>query len=244
SNISARIEPLPVKLKIMPTSAKLLSGRAATRQLRTLKIEDLLGREAIKLENPVVHEMMRDKVILVTGGAGSIGSELVRQIAFTDFTQLIVVDQAESALYEIQQELKSSCPKENILFVVGNVRDRRFMDSIFEQYRPQIVFHAAAYKHVPLMEQNPYESILTNVWGSKNVADMADKYATEKFVMVSTDKAVNPTNVMGSTKRIAEIYVSGLNKNSKTNYIVTRFGNVLGSNGSVIPLFEKQLKKG
>lgn len=244
SSISARIEPLPVKLKIMPTSAKLLSGRAATRQLRTLKIEDLLGREAIKLENPMIHEMMREKVVMVTGGAGSIGSELVRQIAFTDFKQLIVIDQAESALYEIQQELKSCCPKENILSIVGNVRDRRFMDSIFAQYRPQIVFHAAAYKHVPLMEQNPYESILTNVWGSKNVADMADKYGAEKFVMVSTDKAVNPTNVMGSTKRIAEIYVSGLNKKSNTNYIVTRFGNVLGSNGSVIPLFEKQLKKG
>lgn len=244
SKISARIEPLPVKLKIMPSSAKLLSGKAATRQLRTLKIEDLLGREAIKLENPVVHEMMRDKVILVTGGAGSIGSELVRQIAFTDFKHLIVVDQAESALYDIQQELRSSCQKENVLFMVGNVRDRQFMDSIFEQYRPQIVFHAAAYKHVPLMEQNPYESILTNVWGSKNVADMADKYGVEKFVMVSTDKAVNPTNVMGATKRIAEIYVSGLNSKSRTNYIVTRFGNVLGSNGSVIPLFEKQLKKG
>ena len=244
SNISSRIEPLPVKLKIMPTSAKLLSGKAATRQLRTLKIDDLLGREAIKLENPVVHEMMRDKIILVTGGAGSIGSELVRQIAFTDFKNLIVIDQAESALYDIQQELKSSCQKNNILFMVGNVRDRQFMASVFEQYKPQIVFHAAAYKHVPLMEQNPYESILTNVWGSKNLADMADKFGVEKFVMVSTDKAVNPTNVMGATKRIAEIYVSGLNKTSKTNYIVTRFGNVLGSNGSVIPLFEKQLKKG
>ncbi|MVZ63655.1 polysaccharide biosynthesis protein [Sphingobacterium humi] len=244
SKISAWIEPLPLKLKIMPTSAKLLSGKAATRQLRTLKIEDLLGREAIKLENPVVHEMMHDKVILVTGGAGSIGSELVSQIAFTDFRYLVVLDQAESALYDIQQELRSSCQKENVLFMVGNVRDRQFMNSIFEQYRPQIVFHAAAYKHVPLMEQNPYESILTNVWGSKNVADMADKYDVEKFVMVSTDKAVNPTNVMGATKRIAEIYVSSLNKKSGTNYIVTRFGNVLGSNGSVIPLFEKQLKKG
>src|SRR5690606_12600677 len=244
SKISARIEPLPVKLKLMPTSAKLLSGKAANRQLRTLKIEDLLGREAIKLKNPVVHEMMRDKVILVTGGAGSIGSELVRQIAFTDFKYLVIVDQAESALYDIQQELRSSCQKQNVLFMVGNVRDRNFMTSIFEQYRPHIVFHAAAYKHVPLMEQNPYESILTNVWGSKNVADMADKYGVEKFVMVSTDKAVNPTNVMGATKRIAEIYVSSLNKKSPTNYIVTRFGNVLGSNGSVIPLFEKQLKKG
>ena len=243
SKISSQIEPLPVKLKIMPTSAKLMSGKVATRQLRTLKIDDLLGREAIKLENPVIHEMMRDKVILVTGGAGSIGSELVRQISFTDFDKLIVVDQAESALYDIQQELKANCHKDTI-FMVGNVRDRQFMDSVFEHYRPLIVFHAAAYKHVPLMEQNPYESILTNVWGSKNLADMADKYGVEKFVMVSTDKAVNPTNVMGATKRAAEIYVSALNKNSRTNFIVTRFGNVLGSNGSVIPLFEKQLKRG
>jgi len=243
SKISSQIEPLPVKLKIMPTSAKLMSGKVATRQLRTLKIDDLLGREAIKLENPVIHEMMRDKVILVTGGAGSIGSELVRQISFTDFDKLIVIDQAESPLYDIQQELKINCHKDT-LFIVGNVRDRHFMDSIFDNYRPQIVFHAAAYKHVPLMEQNPYESILTNVWGSKNLADMADKYGVEKFVMVSTDKAVNPTNVMGATKRAAEIYVSALNRQSKTNYIVTRFGNVLGSNGSVIPLFEKQLKRG
>lgn len=243
SRISSQIEPLPVKLKIMPTSARMLSGNVATRQLRTLKIDDLLGREAIKLENPVIHEMFREKVILVTGGAGSIGSELVRQISFTDFDKLIIVDQAESALYDVQQELKASCHKD-VLFMVGNVRDRHFMDSIFEQYRPQIVFHAAAYKHVPLMEQNPYESILTNIWGSKNLADMADKYGVEKFVMVSTDKAVNPTNVMGATKRAAEIYVSGLSKYSKTNFIVTRFGNVLGSNGSVIPLFEKQLKRG
>ncbi len=243
SKISSKIEPLPVKLKIMPTSAKLLSGKVATRQLRTLKIDDLLGREAIKLENPVVHEMMREKVILVTGGAGSIGSELVRQISFTDFDKLIVIDQAESALYDIQQELKGNCHKDT-LFMVGNVRDRQFMDSVFDKYRPHIVFHAAAYKHVPLMEQNPYESILTNVWGSKNLADMADRYCVEKFVMVSTDKAVNPTNVMGATKRTAEIYVSALNSRSRTNFIVTRFGNVLGSNGSVIPLFERQLKRG
>ena len=243
SKISSKIEPLPVKLKIMPTSAKLLSGKVATRQLRTLKIDDLLGREAIKLENPVVHEMMREKVILVTGGAGSIGSELVRQISFTDFDRLVVVDQAESALYDLQQELRANCHKD-VVFMVCNVRDRQSMDSLFQQHRPNIVFHAAAYKHVPLMEQNPYESILTNVWGSKNLADMADRYGVEKFVMVSTDKAVNPTNVMGATKRTAEIYVSALNKNSDTNFIVTRFGNVLGSNGSVIPLFEKQLKRG
>lgn len=245
TRISNQIEPLPVKLKIMPTSAKLMTGKVATRQLRTLQIDDLLGREAIKLENPAIQEMMRGKVVLVTGGAGSIGSELVRQISFTGFEKLIVVDQAESALYDIQQEVKSHLEiKKETMFIVGNVRDREFIDSVFELYRPHIVFHAAAYKHVPLMEQNPYEAILTNVWGSKNVADMADKYGSEKFVMVSTDKAVNPTNVMGATKRVAEIYVTAINNSSKTNYIVTRFGNVLGSNGSVIPLFEKQLKRG
>ncbi|MGO3653853.1 MAG: polysaccharide biosynthesis protein, partial [Sphingobacterium sp.] len=245
TRISSQIEPLPVKLKIMPTSAKLMSGKVATRQLRTLQIDDLLGREAIKLENPTIQEMMRGKVILVTGGAGSIGSELVRQISFTEFDKLVVVDQAESALYDIQQEVKSHFGnKKETIFIVGNVRDREFIDSVFDLYKPHIVFHAAAYKHVPLMEQNPYESVLTNVWGSKNVADMADKYDAEKFVMVSTDKAVNPTNVMGATKRVAEIYVTAKNKMSKTNYIVTRFGNVLGSNGSVIPLFEKQLKRG
>lgn len=245
TRISSQIEPLPVKLKIMPTSAKLMRGKVATRQLRTLQIDDLLGREAIKLENPAIHEMMREKVILVTGGAGSIGSELVRQISFTDFDKLVVLDQAESDLYDIQQEVKSHLGEDKeTIFIVGNVRDREFIDSVFELYKPQIVFHAAAYKHVPLMEQNPYEAILTNVWGSKNVADMADKYGAEKFVMVSTDKAVNPTNVMGATKRSAEIYVSSLNDSSRTNYIVTRFGNVLGSNGSVIPLFEKQLKRG
>lgn len=245
TKISSQVEPLPVKLKIMPTSAKLMSGTVATRQLRTLKIDDLLGREAIKLENPVVQELMRNRVVLVSGGAGSIGSELVRQISFTEFDKLVVIDQAESALYDIQQEVKSHFGNhKEVIFIVGNVRDREFVDSVFKIYRPNIVFHAAAYKHVPLMEQNPYESVLTNVWGSKNVADMSDRYGAEKFVMVSTDKAVNPTNVMGATKRVAEIYVTAMNKMSKTNYIVTRFGNVLGSNGSVIPLFEKQLKRG
>lgn len=243
SKITEIAEALPVKLKIMPTSAKLLSGEVAARQLRTLKIEDLLGRAAIKLDNPNVKMALKHKVILVTGGAGSIGSELARQIAYTDFSQLIVVDQAESALYDVQQEILQLSPN-NCHFIVGNVRDKAFMRNVFNQYRPQIVFHAAAYKHVPLMEQNPYEAVYTNIYGTKVVTDLANEFAAEKFVMVSTDKAVNPTNVMGATKRIAEIYVSATNQHSKTNYIVTRFGNVLGSNGSVIPLFEKQLKKG
>ncbi|GGH32043.1 polysaccharide biosynthesis protein [Sphingobacterium alkalisoli] len=241
--ISAILEPLPAKIMIMPSTAKLLQGEVAARQMRTLQITDLLGRESIKLDNLVVKASLQGKVILVTGAAGSIGSELARQIAYSDCKRIILLDQAESALYDMQQEILQIAP-ETSSYEVGNVRDRVFMHQVFAKYKPQVVFHAAAYKHVPLMEQNPYESIRTNVCGTKNVADLAVEFGAEKFVMVSTDKAVNPTNVMGATKRIAEIYVSALNRQSTTNFIVTRFGNVLGSNGSVIPLFEKQLKKG
>lgn len=237
-------EPIPLIVKIIPDTARLLAGEVATRQIRSLRIEDLLGRKAIDLDNPTIASEMKDQIVLVTGGAGSIGGELVRQLAHTDLKQLIVVDQAESALYDIQQELSSSNHFARCTFIVGNVRDESFMDTLFQFYRPTYVFHAAAYKHVPLMEANPYESILTNVWGSYNVALLADKYHVAKFVMVSTDKAVNPTNVMGATKRVAEIAISTVNIRSKTNFIVTRFGNVLGSNGSVIPLFEKQMLKG
>ncbi|TYR36892.1 polysaccharide biosynthesis protein [Sphingobacterium phlebotomi] len=237
-------ESLPLKVKIIPNSARMLAGEVATRQIRTLKVEDLLGRKPIELNNATVAQELKNKVILVTGGAGSIGSELVRQIGRSACKQLVVLDQAESALYDVQQELKPYGGFERFEFIVGNVRDEVFMESVFQQYRPQLVFHAAAYKHVPLMEANPYEAILTNVWGSYNVASLASNYRVEKFVMVSTDKAVNPTNVMGATKRIAEVSVAALNRISNTNYIVTRFGNVLGSNGSVIPLFERQIKAG
>lgn len=242
--IFKQAEPLPLKVKIIPNSARFLAGEVATQQIRTLRVEDLLGRKPIQLDNPTIAPELEKKVVLVTGGAGSIGSELVRQIGRTACSRMIVLDHAESALYDVQQELKNYAGFDRFSFVVGNVRDEGFMESIFQQYRPQIVFHAAAYKHVPLMEANPYEAILTNVWGSFNVASLADGYGVEKFVMVSTDKAVNPTNVMGATKRIAEIGVAALNKMSSTSYIVTRFGNVLGSNGSVIPLFEKQMKAG
>lgn len=237
-------EPIPLIVKIIPDTARLLAGEVATRQIRSLRIEDLLGRKAIDLDNPTIASEMKGQIVLVTGGAGSIGGELVRQLAHTDLKQLIVLDQAESALYDIQQELSGSDHFSRCTFIVGNVRDESFMDTLFQFYRPTYVFHAAAYKHVPLMEANPYESILTNVWGSYNVARLADKYGVSKFVMVSTDKAVNPTNVMGATKRVAEIAISTVNIHSKTNFIVTRFGNVLGSNGSVIPLFEKQMLKG
>lgn len=242
--ISTQAEPLPLKMKIIPNSSKMLEGAVATRQIRTLKINDLLGRKAIELNNPVVYEALQGKVVLVTGGAGSIGSELVRQIIRTGCKQLVVIDQAESPLYEIQQELHREKLADKAVFIVADVRDHGFIEAVFAQFRPQVVFHAAAYKHVPLMEVNPYEAILTNVAGSRHVADLSDRYGVEKFVMVSTDKAVNPTNVMGATKRVAEIYVSALNERSETAFVVTRFGNVLGSNGSVIPLFEKQIKAG
>lgn len=244
SKIFKLAEPIPLVVKIIPDTARLMAGEVATRQIRSLRIEDLLGRKTIDLDNPTIAAEMKDQIVLVTGGAGSIGSELVRQLIHTELKQLIVIDQAESALYDVQQELSGSAHFSRCLFMVGNVRDEIFMDKVFEVYRPSYVFHAAAYKHVPLMEANPYESILTNVWGSYNVAQLADKYGVTKFVMVSTDKAVNPTNVMGATKRVAEIAVSTVNMRSKTNFIVTRFGNVLGSNGSVIPLFEKQMLRG
>ena len=243
NRITQVVEACAVKIKIMPSTAKMLYGQVAVNQLRPLQIADLLGRAAIQLDNPIVAEALAGRVVLVTGGAGSIGGELVRQIAITTEAKLIVVDQAESPLYDLQQELKQ-LKTLNSKFVVGNVRDKQFMESIFKKYKPEVVFHAAAYKHVPLMEANPYESVRTNVHGTKVVADLASQYGVDKFVMISTDKAVNPTNVMGATKRIAEMYVSALNGLSATNYIVTRFGNVLGSNGSVIPLFEKQLNAG
>lgn len=240
--VSNRFEELGLYIKIMPKANDLLSD-GERRQIRALKIEDLLGRKAIKLDNPAIEAEMSGKVILVTGAAGSIGSELVRQMVIRSYARLVLVDQAESALYDLQQSLKSSNPTQ-VNFIVGNVRNRTFMDALFAKYKPDLVFHAAAYKHVPLMEANPYEAVLTNIVGTRNVADMSVKYGTKKFVMVSTDKAVNPTNVMGATKRAAEIYVNSCLQSSGTAFIVTRFGNVLGSNGSVIPLFERQMEAG
>ncbi len=233
---------LHVELKIMPPGRKLWQ-EGKKREIRPLKIDDLLGRPPIKLENPVVEKELKGRVILITGAAGSIGSELARQIALQDYDMLILLDQAESALYDLQHTIRLKNP-EKTRFVVGNVRDKRYMRKIFDTYHPEYIFHAAAYKHVPLMESNPYDALWTNLYGSRIVADLAVEYKAYKFVMVSTDKAVNPTNIMGTTKRAAEIYVSSCNSIGDTNFIITRFGNVLGSNGSVIPLFEKQLEKG
>lgn len=242
ARITDHFQPLNLELKIMQPGRSLLNG-GGKRQIRKLQIEDLLGRKPIRLNNPVVEEELNDRVILVTGAAGSIGSELARQIGRINYKKLILLDQAESPLYDLQQTIHLQQP-ENASFVVGDVRDRIFMKRIFEKYRPEVVFHAAAYKHVPLMEENPYEAIWTNVCGSRIMADLATEFEAYKFVMISTDKAVNPTNVMGASKRAAEIYVNSCNARSKTNFIITRFGNVLGSNGSVIPLFEKQMERG
>lgn len=240
--VSDWFHQLGLELKIM-SPARILPNSRVNREIRPLEIDDLLGRKPIKLDHQEIEAEMEGKVILVTGAAGSIGSELARQIARRSYKKLILLDQAESPLYDIQQSIKCSHP-ENLHCVVGDVRNYFFMQKIFTEYSPDLVFHAAAYKHVPLMEANPYESIQTNVLGSKNVVDLSMKYGVKKMVMVSTDKAVNPTNIMGATKRIAEIYVSSCSGKSDTQFIITRFGNVLGSNGSVIPLFEKQMEQG
>ncbi|MBB2954110.1 nucleoside-diphosphate sugar epimerase/dehydratase [Sphingobacterium sp. JUb56] len=240
--VSDWFHQLGLELKIM-SPARILPNSRLNREIRPLEIDDLLGRKPIKLDHQEIEAEMEGKVILVTGAAGSIGSELARQIARRSYKKLILLDQAESPLYDIQQSIKCSYP-EHLHCVVGDVRNYFFMQKIFAEYHPDLVFHAAAYKHVPLMEANPYESIQTNVLGSKNVVDLSMKYGVKKMVMVSTDKAVNPTNIMGATKRMAEIYVSSCSGKSDTQFIITRFGNVLGSNGSVIPLFEKQMEQG
>lgn len=237
------IVDLPVKVKIVPPVEDWINGELKVSQIKRVQIEDLLDRPPIEIRNSKVEKDFDEKVIMVTGGAGSIGSELVRQICKYKYRTLVVVDQAESALYDLQQELKQA-GFFNFVPIVGDIRDKNKMRVLFEEYRPDRIFHAAAYKHVPLMEQNPYEAVKINVAGTKTIVDLAVEYDVEKFVFVSTDKAVNPTNIMGATKRIAEMYISCRQQEGKTKFITTRFGNVLGSNGSVIPLFRKQIEKG
>ena len=238
---------LHLQVKVVPAINMWIDGQLSSQQLRNVRIEDLLERETIELDSKNILREIKNKIVLVTGGAGSIGCEIARQVLAYSPKRLIILDQAESPLYDLQFEIRSNKNFEKlqnrIEFIVANVKDKFRMDSIFDIYRPDIIYHAAAYKHVPLMEENPYEAILVNVFGTKVIADLASKYEAEKFVMVSTDKAVNPTNIMGATKRIAEIYIQGL-QNGKTKFITTRFGNVLGSNGSVVPLFRKQIEVG
>lgn len=236
-----QIEEFDVNAKSMP---------ALSTHVHDIRIEDLLGREPIRTENPMLRNMMRRQTVMITGAAGSIGSEIVRQLAALD-ADVVLLDQAETPMHDMQLELEAKYPDLKIHLFIGDVSNRERMEHAFQTYHPRYVFHAAAYKHVPMMERNPPEAVLTNVFGTKNMADLSVKYGVEKFVMISTDKAVNPTNVMGASKRIAEIYVQSLFFHLKkqsdaqsTRFITTRFGNVLGSNGSVIPLFRKQIEQG
>ncbi|MGG8497591.1 polysaccharide biosynthesis protein [Tenacibaculum sp. TC6] len=236
---------LGVKVKIVPPLSKWIDGDLEANQIKQVKIEDLLDRKPISIDNPIVKREVNNQVILVTGAAGSIGSEISRQLSSYNYKHLVLIDQAESPLYDLQQELIQN-GKINFTAIVADVRDKTRMEDVFKTFQPNKVFHAAAYKHVPLMELSPYEAVKINIGGTKNIADLAIQYQVERFVMVSTDKAVNPTNVMGATKRVAEMYISCLSnfKNHTTKFTTTRFGNVLGSNGSVIPLFRKQIENG
>ena len=229
-----------------PVFDQWLNGDLKVKQLRKVELEDLLGREPITLDLLRIQKGLRDKVILVTGAAGSIGSEIVRQLMKFEYKQLILVDQAETPSFYLNNEIQEKFKEANYKLIIGDVTNEHKMEFIFRRYKPDIVFHAAAYKHVPVMEANPHESFRTNVGGTKVVSDLAIKYKAEKFVMISSDKAVNPTNVMGATKKVCELLVHAQAKRSdiKTKFITTRFGNVLGSNGSVIPLFKKQIADG
>ena len=235
---------LNLKVKIVPALSKWIEGDLKANQIKEVNIEDLLERSPIIINNPVVKREVNDKVVLVSGAAGSIGSEISRQLTSYRCKMIVLIDQSESPLYDLQQELIQNGVT-NFIAIVSDVRDRNKMEVIFKKYKPAKVFHAAAYKHVPLMEQSPHEAIKANVVGTKNLVDLSIENGIERFVMVSTDKAVNPTNVMGASKRIAELYISCASKQqTKTKFTTTRFGNVLGSNGSVIPLFKKQIANG
>ena len=236
---------LGLTVKAVPHITKWFNGSFSAGQIQDIKIEDLLERESIKLDNVNIVREVVDKVVLVTGAAGSIGSEICRQLMTYHPKKVIMLDQAESPMYDLQFELRNTFSDrlDMMEFVIANVKDRARMEEVFEMFRPNLVYHAAAYKHVPFMEENPYEAVYINVFGTRNLADLAIKYGAQKFVMISTDKAVNPTNVMGATKRMAEIYIQS-RSTEQTHFVTTRFGNVLGSNGSVIPLFKKQLAAG
>lgn len=231
-------------VKTLPGMYQFINGEVSTHHLREVSIEDLLSRKAISVNLDKVMDYVSDKVVMVTGGGGSIGSELCRQIARHNPHQLIIVDIYENNAYDIQQELLKNHPRLNLVTLIASVRDEKRMERIFATYKPQIVYHAAAHKHVPLMEESPNEAIKNNVFGTFKTAKLADKYGVKRFVLISTDKAVNPTNVMGATKRICEMIVQSFDKTSKTEFVAVRFGNVLGSNGSVVPLFKKQIEAG
>lgn len=232
------------RIQILPGMYQIIKGDVNVSNLREVQIEDLLGRDPIEVNVDEIIGYVQNKTVLVTGGGGSIGSELCRQIAGHGPKRLIILDIYENNAYEIQQELKQSYPGLNLAVLIGSVRNTMRVEEIFREYRPDIVYHAAAHKHVPLMEDSPNEAIKNNVFGTLKVAVAADRYGVGKFVMISTDKAVNPTNIMGASKRICEMVIQNMNRKSKTEYVAVRFGNVLGSNGSVVPLFKKQIEQG
>ena len=232
------------ELKTLPGMFQLINGEVNVSKLRPVSIEDLLGREEVRVNLDDIMDYVSDKVVMVTGGGGSIGSEICRQIAKYNPKRLVIFDIYENNAYEIQQELKRNFPELKLSTLIGSVRDENRLDSVFEKYRPQIVYHAAAHKHVPLMEKSPNEAVKNNVLGTFKLVQMADKWGVERFVQISTDKAVNPTNIMGASKRICEMIIQSFDRVSDTEFVAVRFGNVLGSNGSVIPLFKKQIENG
>lgn len=228
----------------VPPASHWINGQLSFKQIKKIGAEELLEREEIQLNQEAIGAQLRGKVVMVSGGAGSIGSELVRQIARFGPQSIIIIDQAESALYELETELKEKFGERAFEVLVADIRDAGKMERVISRYKPSLIYHAAAYKHVPLMEKEPEEAVRTNILGTRILADLAVKYGVDTFLMISTDKAVNPTGVMGASKRVAEIYAQSLGKTTKTKFITTRFGNVLGSNGSVIPLFRKQIEQG
>ena len=242
--ISSKCVNTKCKVKTLPGIYQLVDGQVSVSKLRNVDVNDLLGRDPVHTNLDEIIGYIENKVVLVTGGGGSIGSELCRQIANHNPKQLIILDIYENNAYDIEQELKRKLPNLNLLTLIASVRDSKKMDDVFSKYRPNIVFHAAAHKHVPLMETSPNEAVKNNVIGTYKVVKAADKYGVEKFVQISTDKAVNPTNIMGATKRICEMIIQAYAKRSSTCFVAVRFGNVLGSNGSVIPLFKKQIAEG
>lgn len=235
---------LGIKVLEVPPVKTWINGELNVNQLRQIKIEDLLGREVIQLDKNNIRNQVEDKVIMVTGAAGSIGREIVIQLTNFNPSLIILFDQAESSMYDLCLELDEKYKFKKYKYIIGDITNYQRLNYIISRYKPQVIYHAAAYKHVPVMENNPSEAVITNIYGTKILADLASKYEIERFVLISTDKAVNPTSVMGASKRIAEIYCQALGKVSKTKFITTRFGNVLGSVGSVIPRFQSQIEKG
>lgn len=244
ADIISRCKSTGAKVKIIPALNDLIAGKVSVNVMRNVDLEDLLGRDPILPDLKGIADYVQDKVVIVTGAGGSIGSELCRQITVFNPSMLILLGHGENSIYTIEMELRSRFPRQRIETIIADIQDRSRIDDVFRIYQPHVVFHAAAHKHVPLMERNPAEAVKNNVFGTKNVADAADKYGVERFVLISSDKAVNPSSIMGATKRMAEMYIQSLDTQSNTKFVAVRFGNVLGSRGSVIPRFKQQILSG